>query len=113
MKDGKLPLQTHVWSEMPHQILQDGRTIAHQRCIRCARDFGFELDGSGWHAVYVGMFRVERLDEKVNARWLSEECPNQMLPADDVDRAMRPAADRKLMSHRSRIYRANVMKGRD
>ena len=101
MKNGKL-LQTHVWSEIPRQIFQEGRTIAHHRCTRCARDFAFELDGSGWHAVYVGVIRVERLDEKVNARWLSEECPNQVLPADSVDRAMRPAVDRKFMSDRGR-----------
>jgi hypothetical protein len=112
MKNGRI-LQTHVWSEMPRQILQDGRTLAHQRCTRCARDFAFELDGSGWHAVYVGVFRVERLDEEASDRWVSEECPKQILPADDVDRATRPAADRNFISHRSRTYRAHVMKGRD
>jgi len=99
MKDSK-PLQTHVWSAIPRQILQDGRTLAHQSCVRCARDFAFELDGSGWHAVYVGVFRVERLDEKVNERWLSQECPKRVLPADDVDRAMRLLA--------SKIYPRNT-----
>ena len=88
LKNSK-PLLTHEWSAIPRQILQDGGTIAHQRCLRCARDFAFELDGSGWHAVYVGLLRVERLTQKVNQRWLSEECPKQMLPADEVDRAMR------------------------
>jgi hypothetical protein len=112
MKNGKL-LQTHVWSELPRQILQDGATMAHQRCTRCGRDFAFELDGSGWHAVYVGVFRVERLDEKINRRWLSEECPNQVLPGDDVDRATRQVDELRFISYRSRTYRVNLMKGGD
>lgn len=61
----------------------------------CGRDFVLELDGSGWHAVYVnvfvGVFRAERLAEKINQQWLSEECPKQMLPADDVDGAKHAA----------------------
>jgi hypothetical protein len=97
MKNGK-PLQTHSWSAIPRKIFQDGRTIAHQRCIKCGRDFGFELDGSGWHAVYIGVFRVEHLDEEVSGRWLSETCPRQVLPADDLDRATRPIAEMKLVS---------------
>ena len=89
MKNGN-SLKTHVWSDsIPRQILQDGRTIAHQRCLRCGRDFGFELGGSGWRAVYVGLLRVELLAEKINERWLSEECPKQILPTDGVDREIR------------------------
>jgi hypothetical protein len=88
MKNAIIP-QSHEWSAIPRQIIQDGRTLAHQRCLRCARDFVFELEGSCWYAVYVGVFRVERMEEQVNQRWLSEECPKQMLPADDIDRATR------------------------
>ena len=99
MKNGNA-LQTHDWSAIPRQILQDGRTIAHNRCTRCARDFAFELDGTGWHAVYVGVFRVELLDQKVNQRWLSEECPRQVLPGDEVDRATRLSADPRFTSAR-------------
>ena len=87
------PLQTHVWADggaAPHQIMQDGRTIVHQRCLRCGRDFALELDGSGWHALYVGVFRVELLAESVTARWLTEECPRQFLWTQDEEaRAMR------------------------
>jgi hypothetical protein len=90
MKNGN-PSRTHVWANGTtlHQILQDGRTIAHQRCVRCLRDFAFELDGTGWHAVYVGAFRVELLAEKVNERWLGEACPKKILLADHIDRATR------------------------
>jgi hypothetical protein len=90
MKNGK-PLKTHVWPDIPRQILQDGRTIAFNRCACCARDFAFELNGSGWHAAYIDIRRIEPLAERVNQRWLSEECPKQILPADDVDRAVLPA----------------------
>ena len=54
------------------------------RCSRCGRDFGLELDGSGWHALYIGLLRFELLAENVNQRWLAEECPG--LPLWDRDR---------------------------
>jgi hypothetical protein len=78
-------LQTHIWAEgtTPRQILQDGRTIVHHRCPRCGRDFAFELDGSGWHAAYVGLLRIEVLSESVSARWLAEECPGRPLWIED------------------------------
>jgi len=94
MKNGKL-LQTHLWADgdTPHHVLQDGRTIAHQHCVRCGRDFAFELNGTGCHAVSVSVFRVEFLPETVTSQWLAEECPKQHLPADDVDRALRHVRD--------------------
>jgi hypothetical protein len=84
-------LQSHAWTHglPPRQILQDGRTILHHRCNRCGRDFGFELDGSGWHAVYVGVFRVDLLVENVSRRWVTDVCPGRILPDDDIDRALR------------------------
>ena len=83
-------LRTHSFSEtLPHIIKQDGRTVSHRRCLRCGRDFAQGLDGAGWQAVYVGVLRVELLAESVNRRWLTEECPMQLLPADNDDRAMR------------------------
>jgi hypothetical protein len=99
MKNSSNPLLTHRWADgdTPHQILQGGRTIAHQRCVRCGRDFGFELDGSGWHAVHVSVFRVEFLPETVTLRWLAEECPQQPLPSDDVDRGTLNSSVRKSM----------------
>jgi hypothetical protein len=92
MMNGKHPFHTHHWSNggPPHQITQDGRTIVHQRCVNCERDFALELDGSGWHALYVGVFRVELLAESVSQRWLFEECPGEPLwVQNQQDRAMR------------------------
>ena len=83
-------LWTHSFGDaIPHSIKQDGKSILHRKCLRCGRDFAQGLNGAGWHAVYVGVLRVELLAESVNRRWLTEECPMRLLPADNEDRAMR------------------------
>jgi len=85
-------LQTHFWSDglNPHQVFQDGRTIVHHRCLKCARDFAFELDGSGWHAAYVGIFKIEHLAESVNRQWMTQQCPGRPLwQQDQAARTMR------------------------
>lgn len=84
-------LHTHSWSDgsAPHVFKQDGRTIFHHRCVRCGRDFAQGLNGAGWQAIYVGVFKVELLAETVTSRWLTEECPERPVPDDDVSRAMR------------------------
>jgi hypothetical protein len=87
IRNGKsYPLGSHLWANggPPRQIVQDGRTIVHHRCVRCGRDFALELDGSGWHALYVGLLRFELLAESVNQRWLAEKCPG--IPLWDRDR---------------------------
>ena len=64
----------------------------HHRCLRCGRDFARGFDGIfNWEAVYIGVLRVERLSDSVTARWLAEECPGKLLPADNDDRAERRA----------------------
>jgi hypothetical protein len=83
--------QTHVWADgdTPHQVKQDGRVVLHHRCLRCGRDFAQGLDGAAWQAVYIGIFKVELLADRVSDRWLREECPQRLLPDDDVSRATR------------------------
>jgi hypothetical protein len=83
--------RTHTWIDgtLPHLIKQDGKVVLHHRCARCGRDFAQGLDGAGWQAVYIGVFKVEVLADSVSARWLREECPGRPLPDDDVSRAMR------------------------
>jgi len=46
-----------------------------ERCFRCGRDFGHELNGARWKAVYVGIFRMELLADRVTDRWPPEKCP--------------------------------------
>ena len=84
-------LHTHLWSDgtTPRQITQDGKTILHHRCLRCGRDFTHGVNGAGWQAAYIGIFKVELLADCVSQRWLREECPRRLLPEDDVSRAMR------------------------
>lgn len=87
-------LHTHLWSdcEIPHVIHQDANTINH-RLHACGRDFGQGLNGGGWHAVYVGILRIELLAESVNARWLGEDCPGEpQWDQDQQDRTMQAVA---------------------
>jgi hypothetical protein len=84
-KTSELP--THKFSDgPPRRITQSGKTIFHQRCLNCGRDFGQGLDGGGWRAIYVGVLRIELLADSVNDRWLREPCPKQLLPSDNDDR---------------------------
>jgi len=86
-------LDSHLWSDSdtPRETEIAGRKILHHRCLWCARDFVTSLDGSGWHAAYIGILRVELLADSVNERWLSEECSRQFLASDEADRAMSKA----------------------
>lgn len=74
-------LNTHVFSDgaTPHTIHQDGRTIYHHRCINCGRDFAQGLNGAGWQAVHISLFRIELLADGVTDQWIGEECPKQIL----------------------------------
>jgi hypothetical protein len=83
-------LRTHSFSEsIPRQFKQDGDLLILVRCQQCGRDFAKGANGTGWHAAYIGILRVELLTDSVNRRWLLEACPGRLVPADDDDRAMR------------------------
>ncbi len=81
----------HVWSggTTPHRIKQDGRTLFLRQCSFCRRDFAQGIGGMDWHAVYIGVFKVEPLADAVSKRWMQEECPRCRLPGDDIARATR------------------------
>ena len=83
--------QSHSWADgdAPHEIKQEGKTLLHRCCRICGRDFVHGLDGAGWSAAYVGVFKVELLTDSVSARWLKEPCPKKYLASDNDDRAMR------------------------
>ena len=82
-------LHTHLWSDgNPRSFTQNGKTIVLRQCSRCRRDFAQGLDGAGWHAVYVGVFKAELLPKAVSDRWLQSECPKQLLAQDDLDRGL-------------------------
>jgi hypothetical protein len=74
-------LRTHTFSDaILHRIAPDGKTILHRHCLRCGRDFGQELNGADWQAIYVGALRVEPVSDSVADRWLREKCPGLLLP---------------------------------
>ena len=80
-------LHTHLWSHRnSRQFKQEGKTILLRQCSRCGRDFAKGLDGSERCAVYLGAFKVERLAQAINGRWLKEACPRMHLSDDDVAR---------------------------
>ena len=49
--------------------------VIHHHCSRCLRDFVDEPVTGERYAVYVGVFRFEKLPELTTARWLRELCP--------------------------------------
>ena len=84
-------LHTHAWTNGgPRAIRQDGRTLVHQRCALCWRDFAQGFDGvHSWEAVYIGVVRVERLTRGVTETWLNEKCPGRVPSEDESARAQR------------------------
>jgi hypothetical protein len=87
-------LDSHVWSDKdsaPHEVIQDGKTLHHHRCMKCGRDFARELPYGEWQAAYLGAFRLEILAESVSDIWLTEECPGGMRDEDGEHRRTRRA----------------------
>jgi len=84
--------ESHTWlsGERFHRVAQDGYEILHRQCRDCGRDFAL-FGSSAWEAVYVGLFKIERLAEAVTSRWTSEKCPKQRLVSDASDRMTRRA----------------------
>jgi hypothetical protein len=70
--------------DTPRQITQDGKIIFHHRCLRCGRDFVQAIDRARWQAATAGIRRIELLADSVTERWVREECPGRLLPADDL-----------------------------
>src|SRR6266404_4420872 len=96
MDNGNL-LHTHSWSERkPHQFKQEGKTILLLQCSDCRRDFALGLDGSGWRAVYIGIFKAELLAQAHSKRWLNEKCPGRQLPDDDAVRGLARAEQKAI-----------------
>jgi hypothetical protein len=76
-------------NQTPRQITQNGKTILHHRCTRCARDFAQGLNGAGCRRFTSECCASKLLAQCVNRRWLTEPCPKRLLPADNGDRTMR------------------------
>src|SRR6516225_7789489 len=85
------PLQTHSWADddISQQVTQDGEIIFYRRCARCGRDFMRPDIGTGWHAAYVGVVRIEPLADSVTRQWVTEDCPGRLLTNDCRSRTTR------------------------
>jgi hypothetical protein len=69
-------LKTHLWTGYePREIKIAGKSIFHQRCRQCGRDFAREANQTDWKAVYVGVFALKFLEDLVTQQWVSDPCP--------------------------------------
>jgi hypothetical protein len=87
----------HVWANgrIRDRVEQDGCTVILRQCSLCGRDFAQELNGPGWSAAYIGVFKVRFLADHVNERWRKEKCPGRVL-LDDEKARMKLAPARRV-----------------
>jgi hypothetical protein len=71
--------QRNAWSSHYWQTraIENGvyKGVVHHHCSRCSRDFVDDSSTEERYAVYVAVFRFEKLSELTTARWLGELCP--------------------------------------
>ena len=78
----------HSWiTSRGREIRRNARVVGlHYHCRNCARNFLFEPASGEIFAIRIGAMRFDRLADEVNARWLNEPCPGQVLESDLLDR---------------------------
>ena len=75
-------LRTHLWTGFePRKITIEGKSILHQHCRECGRDFARESNRSDWKAVYIGAFSLKFLEDSVTQQWISEPCRGSSEPS--------------------------------
>jgi hypothetical protein len=79
---------THDWMIRRLELAPD-QALVQQVCSKCGRAFATNLRSTERYAVHVSVFKLHRLSDEVTFRWLSENCPNQCLVADEGDRQTR------------------------
>ena len=79
---------THCWIGR-RLALAPGQPLIQRVCNDCARAFVDECSTGERYAVHVSIFKVHRLSDEVTSRWLSEQCPAQLLAGDDAHRQTR------------------------
>jgi hypothetical protein len=70
-------------------VLAPGQPLIEHVCNDCGRAFIDECSTGERYAVHVSIFKVHRLSDDVTSRWLSEQCPAQVLAGDEADRRIR------------------------
>ena len=86
------PWSTHVWiASRGREIRRDARFIGfHYHCRACARNFLMVPSSGEIFAIRIGAMRFDRLSDEVNARWLNEPCPGQVLSSNFSDQKKHP-----------------------
>jgi hypothetical protein len=84
------PSPTHTWFEPKGRTLElePGKTLIHQRCTACRRNFVNDLASGEWYAAFPRVFDFERLDEAAE-RWMTESCPGPSAAAEAEVRKLR------------------------
>jgi hypothetical protein len=85
---------THCW--IGRRLgLAPGQALIQRVCNDCGRAFVDECSTGERYAVHVSIFKLHRLSDEVTSRWLSQQCPAQLLAEDEADRQTRyiPKAD--------------------
>jgi len=79
---------THCWIGR-RLALGPGQPLIQRACTDCGRAFVDDCSTGERYAVHVSIFKVYRLSDEVTSRWLSEQCPAQLVAGDEVDRRTR------------------------
>ncbi len=79
---------THCWVSRRLELVP-GHPFIQRVCHECGRAFVDEYLTGQRYAIHVAIFKLHRLSDQVTSRWLSEQCPADLLVADDADRQTR------------------------
>ena len=74
--DRRSAWNSHYWHTRRVENASDHGVI-HHHCSRCSRDFIDDPSTGKRFAVYVAVFRFEKLPELITTRWLDELCPGE------------------------------------
>lgn len=75
---------SHMWSVAQGRRIEiePGKPVIQYHCSRCRRDFVEDLLSAERHAVYVSVFKFQRLPPLITKQWLGELCPGAPRPID-------------------------------
>jgi hypothetical protein len=101
---------THCW--IGRRLgLAPGQALIHRVCNDCGRAFVDDCSTGERYAVHVSIFKIHRLSDEVTSRWLSKQCPAQLLAEDEADRQTRyiPKAGYAIPAARNTEYFRGIL----
>ena len=101
---------THCW--IGRRLgLAPGQALIQRVCNDCGRAFVDDCSTGERYAVHVSIFKLHRLSDEVTSRWLSQQCPAQLLAEDDAHRQTRymPKAGYTIPAVRNTEYVTGIL----